>query len=128
MYMYVLCVVCAGYERVCSNLVDLVTTLKSNSAAKHKLTLYYKEYKWLDITEYPTEDELVTLALMRIKQDPSQYDRFVTTLCTIEGMDLIVNAITAGMFHYPFQFSDDKHNTIMKTLIPGSPLQHIIDL
>ena len=83
-------------------MVDLVTTLKSNSAARHKLTLYYKEHAWLDITEYPTEYELVTLVLTRIKQDPSQYDRFVDTLRAIEGMDLIVNAITAGMFHYPF--------------------------
>ena len=102
-------------------MVDLVTTLKSNSAAKQKLTLYYKEYKWLAITEYPTEDELVTLALMRIKQDPSQYDRFVATLRAIEGMDLIVNAITAGMFHYPFQFSHDKYNTLMKPHSQGLP-------
>ena len=83
-------------------MVKLTMILEANPAARHKLTLYYKEYKWLDITEYPTEDELVTLALMRIKQDPSQYDRFVATLRAIEGMDLIVDAITAGMFHYPF--------------------------
>ena len=107
--MYIICsFVCAGYERVRRNMVDLTHTLKSNQAAKCTLTLYYKQHKWLDITEYPTEDKLVTLALTRIEQDPSQYDRFVDMLRAIEGMDLIVDAITAGMFHYPFQFSHDK--------------------
>ena len=50
----------------------------------------------MDITGKPTEDQLVTLALNRIKQDPNQYDLFIDMLRDIPGMDLTVNSITSS--------------------------------
>ena len=47
------------------------------------------------LTEYPTEDQLVTLALQRIKQDPNPYDLFIDMLRDISGMDLTVDRITS---------------------------------
>ena len=46
------------------------------------------------MTEYPTEDELVTLALVRMKDDSSQYGKFLNMLQAIEGLDVIIKAIT----------------------------------
>ena len=85
-----------GFDSVLSNLVDIVRSLKLSRGARVKLTLHFKQNKWLEITENPTEDELVTLALERIKQDPSEYDLFVSMLCDIEGMDQIARKITSG--------------------------------
>ena len=86
-----------GYDKIRRNLVAITKTLKSTHGAREKLTLHYKQNEWIDITENPLEDELVTLALMRIKQDPNQYDLFVSMLHDIEGMDLVVNTIiTSG--------------------------------
>ena len=48
------------------------------------------------MTANPTEDELVTLALVRMKDDSSQYDKFLNMLRAIEGLDVIVNAITCS--------------------------------
>ena len=48
------------------------------------------------ITENPTENQLVTLALQRIKQDPKQYDMFIDMLRDISGMDLTVQRITSS--------------------------------
>ena len=45
------------------------------------------------MTENPPADELVTLALVRMKNDSSQYDKFLNMLRAIEGMDTIVNDI-----------------------------------
>ena len=74
---------------------DIITGLKSTPGATDKLTLKYKQEEWMDITENPTEDQLVTLALQRIKQDPKQYDMFIDMLRSISGMDLTVDRITS---------------------------------
>lgn len=74
----------------------MTDTLRSTPGARELLTLHYKQNKWLKVTENPREDELVTFALVRIEQDPSQYDIFITMLRDIEGMDLIVNIISSG--------------------------------
>ena len=87
---------CTGYDRILRHLVAITRALKLTHGAREKLSLHYKQNEWIDITENPIEDELVTLALMRIKQDPNQYDQFVSMLRDIEGMDLIVNTITGG--------------------------------
>ena len=42
------------------------------------------------------EGELVRLALLRIEQDPSQFDLFIDMLRDTEGMDLIVTTLAAG--------------------------------
>ena len=83
-----------GYERVKSQLVKITRLLKARKPACKALTLHYKQESWLEMTEYPTEDELVTLALVRMKDDSSQYDKFLNMLQTIEGLDVIVKAIT----------------------------------
>ena len=82
-----------GYDRVLSILDRIESSLKATPGARKALAVRYKQKKWLVVTENPTENELVTIALMRIKQDPSQYDEFLTMLCDIEGMDLIVKTL-----------------------------------
>ena len=86
----------AGYECVKSQLVKVISLLKSTKHACKALTLHYKQEGWLEMTEYPTEDELVTQALVRMKDDSSQYDKFLNMLRAIEGLDVIINAITCG--------------------------------
>lgn len=85
-----------GYDRVLSKLSDITETLKLNSDAKDKLTSLYQKHKWLNIAAKPAEDDLVKLALDRIKQDPSQFDAFISMLQDTEGMDLIVETLTGG--------------------------------
>ena len=85
-----------GYHKVLFKLNDITETLKSNSDAKEKLTRLYQQEKWLDVAATPAEDELVKLALDRIKQDPNQFDLFVDMLHKTEGMDLIVKTLTGG--------------------------------
>ena len=75
---------------------DIITALKSTPGATDMLTGKYKQKQWIDITIYPTEDELVTLALLRIKQDPKQYDTFIDMLHSISGMDITVDRITSS--------------------------------
>ena len=85
-----------GYYKVLNELDYITKTLKLISGAKGKLTRLYQQKEWLGIEARPEEDELVTLALNRIKQDPSQFDLFIDMLRDIEGMDLIVKALTGG--------------------------------
>ena len=75
---------------------DIITTLKSNPGTTDMLTGMYKQKGWMNITEHPTEGQLVTLALDRIKKDPKQYDLFIDMLRDIPGMDLIVIGITSS--------------------------------
>ena len=83
----------AGYDRVRSNLDSIISSLKATPGAREALTVQFNMEKWFPLTESPTEYELVILALTRIKQDPSQYDIFLTMLREIEGMDLIVKML-----------------------------------
>ena len=85
-----------GYDRVLSNLVIITEALESSPSSLDKLTLLYKQHKWLHIKEKPKESQLVILALERIKQDPSQFNLFMEMLCSIKGMDLIVTILTGG--------------------------------
>ena len=85
-----------GYDRVLNNLVVITEALESSPSSLDKLTLLYKQHKWLHIKEKPEESQLVILALERIKQDPSQFDLFMKMLCSIKGMDLIVTKLTGG--------------------------------
>ena len=88
-----------GYDRVLSNLVAITKALKLIPGARVELTQLYQQNKWLDITDKPSTDELVTLALGRIKEDPNQYDLFVAMLHSITGMENIANKITSGETH-----------------------------
>ena len=75
---------------------DIITTLKANPGATDLLTGMYKQKGWMNTTVHPTEDELVTLALDRIKHDHKQYDLFIDMLRDIPGMDLTVDRITSS--------------------------------
>ena len=75
---------------------NLIEALKLCPGAKDKLTSLYQTHKWLSLAAKPTEDELVKLALERIKLNPSQFDLFIDMLRDTEGMDLIVATLTAG--------------------------------
>ena len=85
-----------GYDRVLNNLVDITRALKLLPSALAELTQLYQQNRWLDITDKPNADELVTLALERIKVDPNQYDLFVAMLRSITGMENIVHKVTSG--------------------------------
>ena len=83
-----------GYDRVCSHLVDITHVLEATKGACKYLTQHYVQMGWLETTEQPSEVELVKQALLRIKIDPNQYEIFLTMLCKIKGLDVIVSAIT----------------------------------
>ena len=87
-----------GYDRVLSSLVAITKALKLPSSAQAELTQLYQQNKWLDITYKPSADD-TTLALGKIKLDPSQYDLFVAMLRSITGMENIANKITSGETH-----------------------------
>ena len=90
-----------GYDCVKSQLIKIVNLLKARKPACEALTLHYKQEGWLEMTGNPTESELVTLALVRMENDSSQYDKFVNMLHAIEGMDVLLNAITRGHSKFP---------------------------
>ena len=85
-----------GYDKVLNDLDAITETLQLNPGAREKLTRIYQQKKWVNIAATPVEGELVKLALKRIEQDPSQFDRFIDMLRNIEGMDLIVKTLTGG--------------------------------
>ena len=85
-----------GYDKVLRNMDNIITTLTSTPGSTDKLTVKYKQKGWIATTENPTEDQLVTLALDRIKQDSNQYDLFIDMLRGISGMDLTVDRITSS--------------------------------
>ena len=85
-----------GYDNVLNKLNDITKTLQLNHCARDKLTRLYQRKEWLDIAARPTADELVVLASVRIKQDPSQFDLFIDMLRDTEGMDQIVTTLTGG--------------------------------
>ena len=89
-----------GYNVILHKLSDIIKALKLNPGARKKLTSLYHQNKWLGIDESPEEDELVRLALMRIEQDPSQFDMFIDMLGGIKGMDVIVKVLTGGELRY----------------------------
>ena len=74
---------------------NIIAALKATPGATDMLTGMYKQKGWMNLTVHPTEDQLVTLVLHRIEQDPKQYDVFIDMLRHIPGMDLTVDKITS---------------------------------
>ena len=66
------------------------------NGAREALTQHYVQEGWLDHTQTPTEYELVKQALQRIKIDPKEYDKFLSMLHVITGLDLIVKNLSKG--------------------------------
>ena len=82
------------YQCVLHNLDNIATQLEALPAAKDRLTRKFKSKEWLGLTAKPTEEELVTVALVRIQQDSSQYGEFVHMFQDIPEMDLLVKTLT----------------------------------
>ena len=81
------------YRSVLSRLNSITESLKVNPSAKESLTQKYQERNWLDIVAKPTEEELVTQALSRIKTDVKQYTVFIAMLEQTTGMNIIVDQL-----------------------------------
>ena len=93
-----------GYNTILHKMSDIIKALKLNPGAREKLTSLYQQNEWLAIEESPVEDKLVRVALMRIEQDPDQFDLFIDMLCDIEGMDVIVNKLRGGELRCSLSF------------------------
>ena len=79
--LFLLFVLSTGYDKVLCNMNGIITAVKSTPDATDILTGNYKQKRWINITGKPTKEELVTLALQRMKQDPRQYNLFIDMLC-----------------------------------------------
>lgn len=86
-------VLSAEHNKVLRNMNNITSTLKLAPGATDKLREKYKQNEWIDIIANPSEDQLVAIAVERIKQDPKQHDLFIAMLNDITGMDLIVKNI-----------------------------------
>ena len=73
---------------------DIVETLDATPKATQNLRIQFIQNSWLSPNvKNPTADDLVTVVLNRIKDDPSQYDEFRDMLSDMEGMDLLLKKI-----------------------------------
>ena len=86
------------YKSVQRNFVTIAQHLKENKDAKKVLTWQYISKGWLDPVTTPSEDELVSLVMVRIKDDPKQYDVFISMLKEIAGTEEIVKKLTGKLF------------------------------
>ena len=53
----------------------------------------YKEREWISETANVTEEQLVSLALERIRQKPDQFNIFMDMIKDTKGLDLIVESL-----------------------------------
>ena len=86
----------AGYDCVRRQLDKCVETIQVTKGAQEALTTQYIQAGWLGLTAKPSVNELLSQALMRMKGNPDQYDKFLSMLRAIGGLDLIVKAISGG--------------------------------
>ena len=82
------------YDRVRTNLSHITKALVANRSGMAQLRLMFMEKEWLDISANPTPQELVLLALRRIKENAAQFGLFTAMLCGIPGLDLIAKKLT----------------------------------
>ena len=92
------------YRNVNTNRRRITGTLKSNPTASKTLKEKFKEKSWLEPTDDPDEDRLVTLILNRIEDDVNQFQEFIDMLKDIEGTDLIVRILTGMNMHVVLSF------------------------
>lgn len=81
------------YIAVRSNVSHIVETFLDNPSAFFRLKMKLKEMGWLSDIADPSEEEVVTLILKRIRDDPNQYGVFRAVLHRIPAMDLIEELI-----------------------------------
>lgn len=82
------------YKNVNTNRSKITGALRSNRPVSRTLKQKFKEERWLEPTDDPADDELVTLVLNRIEHDVSQFIDFIDMLKAIDGADLIVRTLT----------------------------------
>ena len=70
------------------------TIPEATPTARLSLENEFKKLGWLGPADHPTEEELVTQALDRIKLDPNQHKEFITMLNGIPGLDLVVGKLS----------------------------------
>ena len=90
------------YRSVNTNRSRITSALKSNPTASKTLKQKFKEESWLEPTDDPDEDALVTLILNRIKHDVNQFQKFIHMLRDIAGMDQIENMLKSKNMHFSF--------------------------
>ena len=88
------------YKSIRRNFAILAKHLKVNKNAKDELTWQYKSKGWLDLVATPSEFELVSQVMVRIEEDPKQYDVFISMLKEIAGTDQIVQKLTGKYIEF----------------------------
>ena len=71
--------------------------LDVNHDANQRLRQKFHEKRWLSAGSDTGGEGLVTVALLRIKNDAGQFQQFIDMLKDIDGMDQIVKKLT-GMY------------------------------
>lgn len=92
-----------AYKSVLACNTNITGCLKANSAAKDSLILEYQKQKWVNPNATPSETELVTIVLDRIKNDARQYDTFMDMIKNIEGMNLILKKLKGNNYDFSTQ-------------------------
>ena len=62
------------------------------------------------------QKSMIRQALVRMRGNPSQYDKFLSMLCAIKGLDQIVKAIEGGQYY------------LLRWLCVCEEIVHVIDL
>lgn len=81
------------YKIVLHHLQDINTTLQANEAAAASLRVTLIEEEWIDFTDKPSPQQMMTIVLNRIKSTPSEYHVFMAMLDRVTGLDLIKKKI-----------------------------------
>lgn len=77
-----------------ANLSHIAEALMANKSAHVRLKWKFMENGWLNSSDKPIAEELVFLALGRIKNDANQYRKFTAMLQDIPGLDLIAKRLS----------------------------------
>ena len=81
------------HEAVKANWNTCVKAISATPGALADLQIQFKMETWLDTTQKPNADELITLALRKIESDVKNYDIFIKMLSTVVGLRDIVEKI-----------------------------------
>ena len=68
--------------------------LDVNHDANQRLRRKFQQERWISVGSNIGGEELVIVALSRIKADAGQFQQFIDMLNDIEGMDQIVKKLT----------------------------------
>ena len=81
------------YEAVNANWKICVKAISATPGPLADLQTQFKMKYWLDTTQKPNADELITQALGKIESDVKNYDIFIKMLSTVVGLQDIVEKI-----------------------------------